>query len=137
MRSRERHPHIDGASERQLAELLEDKDPDIRLIYLATHRLILETLPEVKYATDCTDGQTGYGARQFGYDGWGMGALGAFSRWVSLVFFRGTDLHDPSGLLEGSGKRLRHVKLRSLDEFEKHRAALQELIEMASRVGDG
>lgn len=31
---------------------------------------------------------------------------------VNLGFYHGAHLHDPSGLLEGTGKTLRHVKLR-------------------------
>ena len=34
------------------------------------------------------------------------------SSWVNLGFYRGTDLPDPDDLLEGSGKKLRHVKIR-------------------------
>jgi hypothetical protein len=37
---------------------------------------------------------------------------GAFSRHVAIGFFHGAGLDDPAGLLEGSGKRMRHVKLR-------------------------
>ena len=33
---------------------------------------------------------------------------------VNLGFYRGVCLPDPTGLLEGNGKRLRHVKLRSV-----------------------
>ena len=36
----------------------------------------------------------------------------AFSAHVNLGFFNGTMLDDPAGLLEGSGKRMRHVKVR-------------------------
>ena len=31
--------------------------------------------------------------------------------WVNLGFYHGADLPDPAGLLEGTGKALRHVKL--------------------------
>ena len=33
---------------------------------------------------------------------------------VNLGFYHGASLSDPAGLLEGTGKKLRHVKLRSL-----------------------
>jgi len=33
---------------------------------------------------------------------------------VNLGFYHGASLPDPAGLLEGSGKKLRHVKLRSV-----------------------
>jgi hypothetical protein len=36
----------------------------------------------------------------------------AFRAHVSVGFYRGASLADPKGLLEGSGKRMRHVKLR-------------------------
>ena len=39
-----------------------------------------------------------------------------FRSWVNLGFFRGTSLVDSHGLLEGTGAKLRHVKIRSLDE---------------------
>lgn len=35
--------------------------------------------------------------------------------WVNLGFFRGGSLDDPKGLLEGTGKNMRHVKIRSLE----------------------
>jgi len=37
--------------------------------------------------------------------------VNAFSRHASVGFFHGAALADPAGLLEGSGKRMRHVKL--------------------------
>ena len=37
-------------------------------------------------------------------------------RYVRLQFWRGAELHDPRGLVEGTGKRLRHVKVRSARE---------------------
>jgi len=36
----------------------------------------------------------------------------AFSAHVSVGFFHGAALDDPAGLLEGAGKRMRHVKIR-------------------------
>ncbi len=49
-----------------------------------------------------------------------------FTGHVNVGFFRGAQLADPAGLLAGSGKRMRHVKLRpdvAVDE-----AALRALI---------
>lgn len=53
----------------------------------------------------------------------------AFKNHVNVGFFRGAGLPDPSGLLEGTGKSMRHVKLmpgRKIDE-----AALRKLIHAA------
>ncbi len=35
----------------------------------------------------------------------------AYPKWVTLFFFRGRCLQDPSGLLHGSGARIRHIRL--------------------------
>lgn len=76
----------------------------------------------------------GYGARQYGYNGWGMAALSAHNKWISLVFMRGTDLEDNDRLLEDTGKKVRHVKRRSLEQFEEKRSALSRLIKAASKL---
>lgn len=55
--------------------------------------------------------------------------VNAFRNHVNIGFFYGSDLLDPSGLLEGTGKRMRHIKLRpglAIDENY-----LQSLIEKA------
>ena len=36
----------------------------------------------------------------------------AFAAHVNVGFYQGAGLRDPQGLLEGGGKRMRHVKLR-------------------------
>lgn len=132
----EKHPHIEKPSEEQIISVLQGRDPMISQLYLDTHKLILENLPDIVYSIDCQDGQMGYGARQYGYDGWGMMALSAHSKWVSLVFMGGTDLEDPNGLLEGIGKNIRHVKLRSPEQAKERRSALEELIRAASKLHD-
>jgi hypothetical protein len=35
--------------------------------------------------------------------------------WVNLQLADGVDLPDPEGLIEGTGKRIRHVKVRSVE----------------------
>jgi hypothetical protein len=41
-----------------------------------------------------------------------VAGVGDYPRWVSMYFFRGGELDDPDGVLEGSGKLMRHIKLR-------------------------
>lgn len=42
--------------------------------------------------------------------------LAATKSYVSLGFFNGASLSDPDQLIEGTGKKMRHVKVRNLDE---------------------
>src|SRR5262245_49962527 len=58
-----------------------------------------------------------------------FGYVNAFKSHVNVGFYRGAALADPAGLLEGAGKRMRHVKLRP--GREPDRAALGDLIEAA------
>lgn len=39
-------------------------------------------------------------------------------KWVDLGFFRGVDLKDTKGLLEGSGKGMRHIKIHRLEDID-------------------
>jgi hypothetical protein len=54
------------------------------------------------------------------------------TKHVSFGFARGTSLDDPKGLLEGTGKNFRHVKLRKVDDLR--REGLRGLIEEAARL---
>ena len=53
----------------------------------------------------------------------------AFTAHVNVGFFGGAELADPSGLLEGTGKFMRHVKLKPGQDID--RRALILLIESA------
>jgi hypothetical protein len=56
-----------------------------------------------------------------------FGYVNSFKSHVDVGFFYGAGLEDPAGLLEGSGKRMRHVKLNP--GREPNAAALGDLIE--------
>jgi hypothetical protein len=58
--------------------------------------------------------------------------VGTFQQHVSIEFWRGTTLRDPRHLLEGTGKNLRHVKLRRVAEATA--PALVALIREAIRL---
>jgi len=55
--------------------------------------------------------------------------VNAFKAHVNVGFFRGAEIADPDGLLEGTGKFMRHVKLRP--ERDVDATILMELIETA------
>lgn len=60
-----------------------------------------------------------------------FGYVNAFKAHASVGFFHGAMLADPAGLLEGAGKRMRHVKLRPGKELDDE--ALGDLIVAAYR----
>jgi hypothetical protein len=58
-----------------------------------------------------------------------FGYVNQFTAHVNVGFFRGAELADPKSLLEGTGKLMRHVKLRLGDHIDT--TALMKLIETA------
>lgn len=58
-----------------------------------------------------------------------FGYVNAFGAHVNIGFFHGAALPDPARLLEGGGKRMRHVKLRCGGAIDEER--LGELIAAA------
>ena len=58
-----------------------------------------------------------------------FGYVNAFRAHVNVGFFRGAELADPDGLLEGAGKFMRHVKLRPGADVDA--TVLARLIEAA------
>ena len=58
--------------------------------------------------------------------------ISGMSSYVNLGFYRGADLTDPDCLLEGTGKKLRHVKVRSVESISTE--SLQRLVAEAVRV---
>ena len=58
-----------------------------------------------------------------------FGYVNAFTAHVNVGFFRGAELADPARLLQGTGKYMRHIKLRPGDAIDD--SALTALIETA------
>ena len=58
-----------------------------------------------------------------------FGYVNAFKTHVNVGSFRGAEIADPEGLLQGTGKFMRHVKLRP--ECNVNATALMRLIETA------
>ena len=55
--------------------------------------------------------------------------VNAFTKHVNVGFYNGANLPDPSVVLQGSGKRMRHVKLRPGEQADE--GALRSLISSA------
>jgi hypothetical protein len=51
---------------------------------------------------------------------------------VTFIFLRGARLPDPEGLLEGTGKSVRHVKVRTVEDLKA--PALKKLIVEAAKL---
>jgi hypothetical protein len=57
--------------------------------------------------------------------------VGVYTAHVNVGFFQGASLPDPAGLLQGTGKYMRHVKIRPVAPLDG--SALEALIVSAHR----
>lgn len=121
------HPHIDSPTAEQLAALVEDRPPEIAQAYLALHELVIAAVPEIRFSVDEVDASIGYGARQYGYNGWGMAAVTPHSKWARLTLLQGSELEDPEKLLTGT-TTMRHFKPTAVTQVEENSSALRQLI---------
>ncbi len=109
----------------QLDAYLRDKDPGLLEIVSVLRALMKETVPDV------TETINPWGIPTFEF----IGPLCYYmvgKRHVTLGFHRGAHLGDPSGVLEATGKGLRHVKLRKVEDL--NRGGLRDLVEAAARL---
>jgi len=58
-----------------------------------------------------------------------FGYVNVFTSHANVGFFHGADLPDPDGLLEGTGRSMRHTKLRRGTKIDA--ASLRRLVEVA------
>jgi len=116
----------------QVLGFLEAYDRHIANLALALREVILEELPDASesvyqvYTVAIWFGFSGKMKDMFCY-------IATNSKHVNLGFPRGSTLPDPNKVLEGDGKALRHIKLRTLEDVERPfvrryiRAAIDQL----------
>ena len=109
--------------------LLEPHTTEIRAIFGELVRLCREAMPTATEQLDLPDHLLAFG---FGSPGEGVRmrglavALIPHAAHVNVQLADGALLDDPTGIVEGTGKRIRHVKCRSLDDVA--RPALRDLL---------
>jgi hypothetical protein len=115
-------------------EFLKPYGPAIAALVMAARRMVLEEAPgAVELVYDA------YSAVSAGYSFTGRPSdsfvyIAAYPKGVNVGFWAGTSLPDPDGLLEGTGKLCRHVKIRAASDLE--RPELRELIRAAVEIAE-
>jgi hypothetical protein len=64
----------------------------------------------------------------------GICYIGVQQKWVNLGFWKGTSLRNDHGLLEGTGKGMRHIKVRNMSDV-MHPGLRDYIREAAERAG--
>lgn len=107
----------------------ERQSPAVQPIARCLRELVRATLPDLNEYVDR------YGVIRYGHAS-GMRDwvcyISGHKAHANLGLARGASLPDPKGLIEGTGKNLRHVKLRSVADVE--RSGLRGLLEDAGEL---
>ncbi|MGE5074037.1 MAG: DUF1801 domain-containing protein [Anaerolineae bacterium] len=113
-------------------KLLVSNKPEAQALALELRQLIRRLLPKAKEKI-----YRGWGVATYDFVETGPGflSIGPQKSYVNLYFMDGVELADPAGLLEGGGKRMRHVKIRQPEELKKR--ALHTLVRQAARLKKG
>jgi Asp-tRNA(Asn)/Glu-tRNA(Gln) amidotransferase A subunit family amidase len=112
-----------------LAPLLAPHTRSVRDVVVALRALAREVMPDAGEQVDLPDHALAFGFGPPGgvrMRGLAVGVIPHIAH-VNVQLADGALLDDPSGIVEGTGKRIRHVTCRSLDDVE--RPALRALLE--------
>lgn len=113
-------------------KLLVTNQPQAQDLARQLRALLRRLLPKAQEKVYRGWGVADYG---FGEQGRGFVSIGPQKSYVNLYFMDGVELNDPAGLLEGTGKRLRHVKIRQPADLK--RKPLHDLLRQAARLRKG
>jgi hypothetical protein len=100
----------------ELEDFLSTFSPEVRNLALQLRELVLDLAPDAIEQIDTSAHLLGYGyAKTYTHL---ICVVILYGDYVNLGFPRGVDLDDPDALLEGTGKKARHVKIRSEEQIE-------------------
>lgn len=99
---------------------------------LAARKAVLNSAgqcSELIYETYCISNAFSYTGKQ----GQGFIHIATYATHVNIGFDRGTELNDPDGLLHGTGKLIRHVRLNSAADVKEE--SILRLIDASVKQG--
>lgn len=113
-----------AAADPRVDAWMKEQPRDLQAICRAARVLLDEGLPTARQDI------------KWGYPTWvgngNIAAIAPHAEHVNLQFYKGTSLRDPDGLLEGTGKELRHVKLHQAKDLRT--PGVKALVRSAWRV---
>jgi len=120
-----------------VSEHIKKVPPTVRPIVRAARRMVKAVAPkadEISYQSQPPRSSTYmWKIVRYAVDGANVVGIGTFARHSTLFFYRGRELDDGSGLLEGSGKDSRFITLKTPADAE--RPAVKRLLREAFELG--
>ena len=116
----------------ELLEFLYRYDPGVQSLALGVRRVVHEEMaPCHEYIFEMRSKVVLLYGRTERVIADGMCNIGVFAHHVTLGFPRGTDLNDPAGVLQGTGKAMRHITLKKLSDLD--RREIRQLLRQARK----
>lgn len=115
-----------------LRELMQDRHDEVVAAALAARKAVLKLAGECSeliYETYCISNAFTFTGKQ----GQGFIHIATYAKHVNIGFDRGTELEDPEGLLAGTGKKIRHIRMNNASDMK--RDSILRLIEAAVEQG--
>ena len=115
-------------SDAEFRGILEGRAADVAELALAARRLVFDVLPQTVEVVWPRQRTSGYGTGprkmtdQFAW-------ILPYERHVAMAFPYGVELDDPAALLQGTGAKIRNVRIETLDDVA--RPELRRLLEVA------
>jgi len=120
-----------------VAEHLKNVPAAVRPTIQAARRTIKAVAPtatEVSYRSQPPRSKSAmWKIIRYEVDGADVAGIGTFSTFASLYFYRGRELDDGSGLLEGGGKDMRFIRLRTPADAQS--SATKQVLKKAFKLG--
>ena len=122
-----------------VAEHLKRMSPAVRPTVEAALRMVKAVAPkaeEIAYRMEPPRSKTMmWKIARYAVEGENVVGVGTFTKHSAVFFYRGRELDDGSGLLEGGGKEARFISLREPADAE--RPAVKSLVRKAFKLAGG
>ncbi len=115
-----------GAGNGTFEQLIVQYNPDVQALACRLRAIIYEVFSKA----DEKVWATGWNVARYAFGG-EIAAIGPLKNYVNLYFADGAHLSNPDGLLEGTGKDIRHIKVKSLAGIPV--AAIRKLLKEAQQ----
>ena len=100
----------------EVQAFLESYPPDVCDLVWKLRALVFEVIPNVQELVDASDQMIGYGLSTNWADI--MCVIAPYSSNVILMFGKGSELRDPEGMLKGTEKHVRYIKIVEASDIQ-------------------
>ena len=115
------------ADKKTVDSWMAELDPPLREIAQALRELILEAAPDLKESIKWNTPNYARGGN--------VCYLASAKGYINLGFFNGAGLPNPDGLIEGTGEKMRHIKVRRPEDIRPE--VFASLVREAARLDKG